>query len=139
MNRNEHELSIQQDLKQVYKILKAGTHKENAGMLQVILSELIDNVRTNINRFEAPQTSEKETMHFSKFTKISRKAKSKTIAELEEVLGELTKRKPNIKRCLLLIEGIIESNLHTNSVVKLIDKWKPLQERNLKIKHMVIK
>lgn len=115
--------SIKQNLSFIKRSLLNETHKENCVSIQLILVETILAVKETTFKYEVPYSSENYLKHHYTFLTRSRKCKYKLLADLEELKCELNRRNTNVKRCLTLINKLLQNNLYQNSVNGVINSW----------------
>ena len=62
-------------------------------------------------------------MHLDHYRNLANQEKARLLSDLKELQGELNKQEPNLKRSLVLVTAMIETELYKDSVQKKINKW----------------
>ncbi|MFC7372444.1 hypothetical protein ACFQPF_12255 [Fictibacillus iocasae] len=121
--RKSHD-NIKQNLQYIGRSLLDDTYKEQSAILALLATETLELIRNMKMFYEVPYSSENHTNHFYTYTLKAKQEKSKLIAVMEEIQRELSINKTNVKRVLVLVQGMLQTNLYKNRVQASLDKWK---------------
>ncbi|WP_226619766.1 hypothetical protein [Cytobacillus firmus] len=116
--------NVIQNLQYIERSLLNNTYKEQSAILSLIVAETFELIRNMKVFYEVPYSSGNHTNHFYTFSLMAKQEKSKLLADMEEVQRELSIKNTNVKRVLVLIKGMLETNLYKDHVQASLDKWK---------------
>ncbi len=125
-NNNNIMEHIADQLQYIQKAIMEDTHQQQKGIIMLILSESISEVKGTTFTVDIPYVDERRTGHLKTFANAGKHAKAKLIASLEDLSGEINRHKINKNRCLKIIQRLLKSNLYKNDVQRLIDDWQTL-------------
>ncbi|QPC47364.1 hypothetical protein [Mangrovibacillus cuniculi] len=114
---------ILQKLQYIQHCIEEGTHKENSAIIHVITEEIIVFIRNYDFMYHAEYALERNMLHLDHYRNLANQEKARLLSDLEELQRELNKKEPNLKRSLVLVTGMIETELYKDSVQKKINKW----------------
>lgn len=123
MEIENHGVKIKQNLRYIESSLINGTHKEQSGILQLIINDSITDAKRYSMTFTAPYVQETSKAHFLVFIQRIKKAEATLISELQELQAELIAKNGNEKRALSIVQKIIERNLFKIDVSEVLKKW----------------
>lgn len=129
---------IKQNLSYISKSLLNNTHKEQAVIINVMLEETIQEVKETTFVYEVPFCSVKEDYHIPIYVNRSKKAKFSILCDLQELQAELNKKTTNVKRCLALVQKMLNNNLYQDSINKTINKWVNVGKIETKIRKLKV-
>lgn len=124
MNIENHGVKIMQNLRYIESSLINGTHKEQSGILQLIINDAIADARLFSMTFQAPFSTETRKAHFFTFLDRIRKAEATLISALNDVQTELIAKNGSEKRALSIVQKIIERNMFKMDVADVMNKWR---------------
>jgi hypothetical protein len=113
---------IKENLQTVKKALE-GEQIESKGILAVMISETIEEVRDASFSYEVKFTHKDNTLHWKHFEARGKKYKAMLISDLQEVLQELGKRKTNVNRVVKMLNKMLQTNLYKSYTEAFIGKW----------------
>lgn len=114
---------IKQNLSYIEKSLLNNTHKEQGAIIHLMLEETVQEVKDLVFQYEIPYSSQKATYHVFAFVKRSKKAKASLLCDLRELQTELNRKNINVKRCLVVIQKALQTNLYQDEINRSINKW----------------
>jgi len=117
-------VKIKQNLRYIESSLINGTHKEQSGILQLIINDSIASAKQFSMTFKAPYVQETSKAHFLVFIQRIKKAESPLISSLQELQAELIAKNGNEKRALVIVQKIIDRNLFKIDVSEVLKDWK---------------
>ncbi|TYS87505.1 hypothetical protein [Rossellomorea aquimaris] len=116
---------IKGNLQTVMKALE-GEQIESKGILAVMISETVAEVREASFSYEVKFTHKDNTLHWKHFEARGKKYKALLISDLQEIHQELGKRNTNVNRVPKMLNKILQTNLYKSYTESLIGKWKSL-------------
>ena len=129
--------SIKQNIEYIQKSILNNTHREQQAIIALIISETVTTIKEATFSYDVPCVPNKSNAHFAVITNKVKQAKSSLISDLQELEGEL--KRNNTKRCLNILQKMLECNLYMNDVQQVIDGWKGLTKKELTKKTLRIK
>lgn len=112
-----------QNLNYIQKKLLDGSYKNDMSLMQFALSNSIEAVRnTPFNYVIRHGTTKDKKGHIASYTAIAKRYKAKALCDLEDLQGELNSLF-SVKRCLVLIKKLLETNLYRNYVQQKMDNF----------------
>lgn len=118
--------NITKDLQYIQSAILNDTHKKQKAIIALMITEAIVAVKESKITLEIPYVSDKNTHHITTISNMVKNVKATLISELEELNGELNRKKVNTKRCLNIIQKMLDSSLGMNGVQQTISKWRGL-------------
>lgn len=118
--------NITKDLQYIQSAILNDTHKNQKAIIALIITEAIVAIKESEITLEIPYVSEKNTDHITTISNMVMNVKATLISELEELNGELNRKKVNTKRCLNIIQKMLDSSLGMNGVQQTVSKWRGL-------------
>lgn len=97
---------------------------ESKGILAVMISETIAEVRDASISYEVKFTHKDNTMHWKNYEARGKQYKGKLISDLQEIHQELGKRNTNVNRVLKMLNKMLQTNLYKSYTEAFISKWK---------------
>lgn len=130
-HNTEYTQNIKKKLQYIQNSILNDTHQKQKAIIALLLTEAIVEIKQTEITLEVPFVTETHTEHITTISNMVKNAKATLIASLEELAGELNKRKVNTKRCLNAIQKMLESNLYMNGVYYTINKWRSLSRSKI--------
>lgn len=130
-HNNEYTQNITRKLQYIQNSILNDTHQKQKAIIALMITEAIVEIKQTEITLDIPYVTETHTEHITTISNMVKNAKATLIASLEELAGELNKRKVNEKRALLIIQKMLESNLYMNGVYYTISKWKSLSRSKI--------
>ena len=130
---------IQQNLEYIEKSILNDTYREQAGIIQFLLSDVILEVKNFDFSYTASYSAENNKYHFYVYIMRGEQAKAKTLASLEDIRTELARRKGKPQVALRLIQRLLKTNLHKEDVQKVINKWVNTNNQKVKVERIYVK
>ena len=130
---------IQQNLEYIEKSILNDTYREQAGIIQFLLSDVILEVKNFDFSYTASYSAENNKYHFYAYIMRGEKAKAKTLASLEDIRTELAGRNGKPQVALRLIQRLLKTNLHKEDVQKVINKWVNTNNQKVKVERIYVK
>lgn len=112
---------IRNNLNYLYKVLQGDNHRQYKPILLVILAETITEIRNQ--QFVYYVKYGNEQTHVGTYKAYCKMNKYKLIADLEEVDMNLRSKNVNVKRCTVLLEDILKSNLYQQTAQRKLSRW----------------
>lgn len=114
--------TVKQNLQYIQRSLSSGTHKEQTAILHLMMNETLEAVRNKSFQYETAYSSDKNLNHMYTYICLSKKAKASILADLQE-LQILHSRKNDSKRCLAIVQKLLQNNLYQNEVNGVVNSW----------------
>lgn len=130
---------IKQNLKHIKVTIEAGTLQEQKASTARLIAEVTAQVKEATFKYSAEYVLEKNQYHFNPYVSLARKAKATLLADLQELQGELNKSATSEKGCEMILNKMLESNLHTVKVQNYIDRWVNTTTISTKQKDLLVK
>lgn len=130
---------IKQNLKHIKATIKAGTLQEQKASTSLLVAEVTAQVKEATFKYSTEYVLDKQQYHFTAYASFARKAKAKLLSDIQELQGELNKPVTNENRCVLILNNLLESNLHTIKVQNYMDQWKNTTTIKVKQKDLLVK
>lgn len=118
--------NITKELQYIQSAILNDTHKNQKAIIALMITEAIVAIKESKITLEIPYVSEKNTDHITTISNMVMNVKATLISELEELNGELSRKKVNTKRALKIIQKMLDSSLYMKSVQCTINKWRGL-------------
>jgi hypothetical protein len=128
-NLNQHLNHVKHNLQYLKQALDTGTYQEQKPILQVLLAESIEAVRETTLNFDMYYDNDRYTYHVYAYVLRIKKAKAELIVMLQELQYELSRKQVNVKRSLLLVNRLLDTELNTKDVQETIEKWVSINPR----------
>ncbi|WP_225230382.1 hypothetical protein [Cytobacillus stercorigallinarum] len=112
---------IRDNLNYLYKVLQGDNHRQYKPILLVILAETITEIRNQ--QFVYYVNYGTEQIHVGTYKAYCKMNKYKLIADLEEIEMTLRSKTVNVKRCIVLLEDILKSNLYQQNAQRKVSRW----------------
>ncbi|ASV69068.1 hypothetical protein [Cytobacillus kochii] len=109
------------NLTYIHNVLQGDNYKQYRPIMIVILSETIEEVRKQ--QFVYYVNFGTEQTHVGTYKAYCKMNKYKLIADLEEIEMILRGKTVNIKRCIVLLEDILKSNLYQQNAQRKVSRW----------------
>ncbi|MEA1853027.1 hypothetical protein U9M49_07985 [Cytobacillus sp. OWB-43] len=102
-------------------MLQSDGYQANIPSLLVLLAETIIEVRKQQFVYYVNYTSEES--HISTYKAYCKMNKYKLLADLEEVEMILRSKTVNVKRCVVLLDKVLNSNLYQQTAQRKLSRW----------------
>lgn len=135
----KQESIIKQNLQYIKSAIDAGTLQEQKPIINVMLSEVVEAVRTITFYYDVQYSSENYQNHFSAFIRLSHKRKFMILADLEDLQSELQRRNTHEKLCSSILNNLIQSDLYACVVQDVIDSWHNTTTHKTRYKTIYVK
>ncbi|MBY0224108.1 hypothetical protein [Sporosarcina aquimarina] len=127
-----------QNLNYIQKKLLDGSYKKDMPLMQFALSNAIESIRnTPFNYVIRHGNTKDKKGHISSYTAIAQRYKAKALCDLEDLQGEMSTLF-RVKRCLVLIKKLLETNFYRNYVQQKMENFIFVANRNLQASHQHI-
>lgn len=112
---------IRDNLNYLYKVLQGDNHRQYKPILLVILAETITEIRNQ--QFVYYVNYGTEQTHVGTYKAYCKMNKYRLIADLEEIEMILRGKTVNIKRCVVLLDKVLNSNLYQQTAQRKVSRW----------------
>lgn len=132
MNSKQVLQMVKQNLEYIEKSILNDTYREQAGIIQFLLSDVILEVKNFDFNYTASYSTETNKYHFYVYIMRGEQAKAKALASLEDIRAELAGRKRKPQVALRLIQQLLKTNLYKDNVQKVSNKWVNVSNKEVK-------
>lgn len=122
--QKDHAKPALQNLKYIHKQLKKKNYKENLPFLAFACEEAQNTISETPFLYKLEVNPSNKMAHVASYSSLAKRYKNRLRCQLHELHHELNGLDCNVKRCLVLLEVIIESNLHRDGIQKKLDQFK---------------
>lgn len=125
--QKDHAKPALQNLKYIQKQLKKKTYKDNLPLLAFACEEAQNTISETPFIYTLEVNPDNKKAHVASYSNLAKRYKNRLKCQLHELHHELTGQDCNRKRCLVLLDVIIKSNMYRTPIQRKLNEFPVLK------------